>query len=1451
VFLCLILLSPVSAIAFDCTAGSHLLPDIPTGWYTKWYRDADRDRIDDLLAGEATGHGVVDIFVDFHREVKKRDLEVLDTYGDIRYSSDYIDSVGLTGVRSNDLDSIARLPGVAMIEYVPDIIPTLDVSVPAIRAISSTTYSDGARDLGYDGTGTVIAIFDTGVDNTVHDSLNDLDDNTLTNDPKYVAGADFTIPGSGYSESDPEDTDGHGTHVAGIAIGTGGSTGNFKGVALQSKLVDVKVLPTFGYGNAFDFLDALDWCTENKNEYNISVLSMSLGTTGTSDGNDVVSTRVNLAVLRDGFIVIVAAGNDGPDNTGMGSPAAADEAIVVGSVDDYGSVDRTSDNVASTSSRGPREADLDDETVDEFKPDVVAPGVNIMSAQANTPGVYISKSGTSMATPHVSGTVALMLEANEELSARDVKRILRDTAEARGSAYDSSVDPKYNNAYGWGLVDAYGAVKRAQNLANGEFQGPKSVSSGSSGIYKTTMPLTRTEYTTTADNVTFNISIPEVWGKPSDIEITCQGSTSHTTGFTEPGRNLTHWRFDAWIEFSENVSSSTELNPVVQFKTFAPEEQASYIFNGIPIINGVEGVHYSYNITTTPSTAGDPDFLITANDISFSNDEPISAQLVQISGEVHNIGNKGANANVSFYDGNPETGILLGIDSVSVPAGGSDQATITWLATPGTHEMFVVVDPQDLIDEADENNNIASKNITVTGINSPPTAQLVVTPTEAGVNEFVFFDGSESSDVDGVVVLYNFNFGDGNSSGWVPSSNVTHSYEFDGIYIGSLQVQDNGGARSTNTAEEIIHIAKTTTERRTLYMHDGSRLLFTEPSAGSASKAELPDGFEPSWPGSPVGTVEEREVGAWNTNPFEKNATIEGTVKVHIWVNNTGSETIEVTSFRFAVEHNEHAIGQTEITPPDLEPGLSIELIATFPINTTRVSNNDYLAEHIWCTINGDGGVLEFGSLKRDSGVDITFTTFLGVPPVADAGENKTVKVNETVYFNGVGTDEDGKVVNYEWDFESDGTWDFANSVSGYAEHRYETVGIYNATLRVTDDNGETDSDHAKVTVLQENRAPVITNPSPPGDVNVEEESSKAFSVYISDPDGDEVNSTWYLDGTSTGVTGTQFIYTPAKGATGTHPVKVVATDGDLTSSHTWTVTVVRKNNPPIITSKFPDNNISVVYQGEEAYFSVQATDEDGDDLSYKWKMNDLTAGSSMSLSFETDESHVGSHFVTVEVSDGALSASESWGLQVIAVNNDPVIKWYTPEEGSVFSENDQITFEVGASDPDGDLLTYEWRSNIDGRLGVSDSIAVSLSNGTHTVDLTVTDSRGGEVKISITVIVKKATKSEDGMDYAGPAALVVLLVVLGLVFLLVLRTRQKHREAWARHYQEQEEYGEDYEEEHDEYHVVEHEEEYEEEPPEPVRKKVKKKPAVKKMVKKKMVKRPVRKKVKKKAKRS
>lgn len=217
----------------------------------------------------------------------------------------------------------------------------------------------------------------------------------------------------------PYDDNGHGTHVAGIAAGNGRmSKGKYQGQATMAKLVGLKVLDKNGSGYTSDVVRGIEWVMKNRKRYNIRVINLSLGYDGPVKCSDDPLCRVTSKAWKAGLVVVAAAGNNGPRSRTIGTPGNNPVIITVGAVNDKNTIRQSDDLIAGFSSRG--------QVGRISKPDVVAPGVKIMSLRI--PRSYKRLSGTSMAAPIVSGIVALLLQRYPRLKPGRVKSILKRNA---------------------------------------------------------------------------------------------------------------------------------------------------------------------------------------------------------------------------------------------------------------------------------------------------------------------------------------------------------------------------------------------------------------------------------------------------------------------------------------------------------------------------------------------------------------------------------------------------------------------------------------------------------------------------------------------------------------------------------------------------------------------------------------------------------------------------------------------------------------------------------------------------------------------------------------------------------------------------------------------------------------------------------------------------------------
>ena len=335
---------------------------------------------------------------------------------------------------------------------------------PAKSFAGRTAVTVGARAvqelMGYNGAGVGVAIIDSGV-TAWHDDLTQANGQGQ----RVAHFADFV---NGYTQT--YDDFGHGTHVAGIVAGNGHDmNGARNAIAPGAHIIALKALNGQGHGTISGIIAAIDYAVAHKDAFNIRVLNMSLGAAVTESYNTDPLTLAAKRAVDAGIVVVASAGNLGRASNGqpqygaIGSPGNAPWVITVGASSHNGTVLRQDDTMTSFSSRGPTMYDY------AAKPDLVAPGHGTVSLSdpvslfyttksqyllggllgtSYTP--YLTLSGTSMAAPVVSGTVALMLQANPSLTPNLVKAILQFTAQEY-PGYDALTQ-------GTGFLNTRGAV---------------------------------------------------------------------------------------------------------------------------------------------------------------------------------------------------------------------------------------------------------------------------------------------------------------------------------------------------------------------------------------------------------------------------------------------------------------------------------------------------------------------------------------------------------------------------------------------------------------------------------------------------------------------------------------------------------------------------------------------------------------------------------------------------------------------------------------------------------------------------------------------------------------------------------------------------------------------------------------------------------------------------------
>ena len=441
-------------------------------WWDVYSRDKNHDGISDLLVWKLYQEnrffeeGEARVFVRYDHHPTDYDVGRLVGAGiDVTFRAQYLDLIATTMPREMIFE-VADWDGVVMLDDIGKAEPDMHEAVPAM-GVDNVWY-----DYGIYGEGISIAIVDTGVDNS-HVGLDDMDDNSFTNDLKVAAyydagqdaiicsenGLDGTLP---CYPGQSLDSGTHGTHVAGIAAGTGdGETAPdgtpYIGVAPKAHLVNVLSCCD---GDIEDIIRGVEWTITNQKlvQPHIRVMTSSLGEQQVefhidNDGSSAWSQAVDAAV-ESGLVVTLSAGNEFGSLTAAGcntidSPGDSRLPITVASLDKDLSL-------AIYSSRG--------YTSDgRVKPDVATIGSNIMAPNQGTGTGYTSKSGTSMATPLMAGIVALTLEANPDMTPGEVKdtlvagyaierEVLQDDPDA-ASNNCSLLETRPDNEYGYGQAD--------------------------------------------------------------------------------------------------------------------------------------------------------------------------------------------------------------------------------------------------------------------------------------------------------------------------------------------------------------------------------------------------------------------------------------------------------------------------------------------------------------------------------------------------------------------------------------------------------------------------------------------------------------------------------------------------------------------------------------------------------------------------------------------------------------------------------------------------------------------------------------------------------------------------------------------------------------------------------------------------------------------------------------
>lgn len=346
----------------------------------------------------------------------------------------------------------------------------------------------------------------------------------------------------------------------------------------------------------------------------------------------------------------------------------------------------------------------------------------------------------------------------------------------------------------------------------------------------------------------------------------------------------------------------------------------------------------------------------------------------------------------------------------------------------------------------------------------------------------------------------------------------------------------------------------------------------------------------------------------------------------------------------------------------------------------------------------------------------------------------------EYVTFTSTSTDNDGFITQTNWTVTGPNTDLTINGQDEFAT-QFNQPGDYHVTITVQDNDGATDTRTKTVTIDQANRAPSLdTIP----DQNTPEGDQYQYQAAASDPDGDTLS--WGLTGPDflTIDQSGQITGTPGFDDAGDYTVDITVSDGALSDTETYTLTVTDENRAPQASFQFQPSNPTV---GETVTFTATSTDPDGDDLTHEWGFDNdgQTDATGEQVTYTFDQA--GNQPVTLTSSDGSLTDTTTRTVQVgEAPNTPPVAQFdYTPTNPDT---SETVTFDATQSfDEDGEIVSYEWFLD-NAQIGSGETTTYTFNEpGTYDITLRVTDDDGATNQTTQTVPVDQANRAPSIQD--------------------------------------------------------------------------------------------------------
>jgi PKD repeat protein len=651
-------------------------------------------------------------------------------------------------------------------------------------------------------------------------------------------------------------------------------------------------------------------------------------------------------------------------------------------------------------------------------------------------------------------------------------------------------------------------------------------------------------------------------------------------------------------------------------------------------------------------------------------------------------------------------------------------------ASPGTFDVSLTV-----TDDAGAPSTCPTQ-ANITAGNQLPTCD-AGGPYNGTAGQPVSFDGSNSSDSDGTIVTYAWNFGDGSTgTGATPS----HTYAGAGTFNVSLTVTDNdGGESSCGTTAEIAG-----TNQSPVCNAGG-------PYSGDVGESIAFDGSASTDPDGTIATY------AWN---FGDGSTGTGATPSHTYAT-AGTFTVSLT-----VTDNEGAQSSCETSAdindlPVCDAGGPYTGAPGQPINFDGSASNDpdgTIASYAWNFGDGSTGTGATPSHTYAGtgtfNVSLTVTDNDGaqsscgttaevvegnIPPACDAGGPYTGNVGQPVDFDGSGSnDPDGTIATYAWNFG-----DGSTGTGATPSHTYATPGTFTVELCVTDNEGAERCCETTAEISIVNEEPICDAGGPySGTAGVAVDFDGSNSV---DVDGTIVSYAWNFGDGSTG-TGAMPSHTYAAPGTFTVQLCVTDDDGAEVCCETTADIIEGPNQDPVCDAGGPYSGTP----GQPVNFDgTGSTDPDGTIATYAWNFGDGSTGTGATPT----HTYAGPGTFTVELcvtdNDGAQSCCETTANISDTPNEDPICDAGGPYTGA---PGQPVNFDgTGSTDPDGTIVTYAWDFG-DGSTGTGATPTHTYqATGTFTVELCVTDNDGAESCCETTANITGIPNEDPICDAGGP----------------------------------------------------------------------------------------------------